>query len=117
MPHIAERTLGNTGGILSRGHRAETFHTNTYAGQPANNVWNDDPQPSETTTLLSQQGGQPTGPQDSWARYQGPSATAAPAQATTLVGSAGQPAESGFDSGSDTGTSSDEGICALDYSD
>eukprot|EP00959_Pyramimonas_sp_CCMP1952_P392464 8224091-Pyramimonas_sp.AAC.1 len=52
--HIAEKTPGNIGGIFSRGHRAETFHVEANAGQPANNLWNDDPQPTETTTLLAQ---------------------------------------------------------------
>eukprot|EP00959_Pyramimonas_sp_CCMP1952_P182467 3815616-Pyramimonas_sp.AAC.1 len=110
--HIAERTPGNIGGTFSHGHRAETFHTDNHAVQPAANVWNDDPQPTETTALFAQNGGPPTGSQDPWARYQGPSAMAAPTQATTLVGSAGQPAESEFDSGTDTDTSSDDETAA-----
>eukprot|EP00959_Pyramimonas_sp_CCMP1952_P448238 9385922-Pyramimonas_sp.AAC.1 len=52
--HIAERTPGNIGGICSHGHRAETFRVEANAGQPVNNVWNDDPQSTETTTLLAQ---------------------------------------------------------------
>eukprot|EP00959_Pyramimonas_sp_CCMP1952_P238924 4992947-Pyramimonas_sp.AAC.1 len=35
--HIAEITPGSIGGIFSRGHRAETFHVEANAGQPANN--------------------------------------------------------------------------------
>eukprot|EP00959_Pyramimonas_sp_CCMP1952_P073841 1543330-Pyramimonas_sp.AAC.1 len=115
--HIAERTPVSIGGISSHGHRAETFHAEANSGQSAMNVWNDDPQPTKTTTLLAQNGGPATGSQDSWARYQGPSAMAAPAQAITLVGSTGQPAESHFDSGTDTDTSSDDETNALDYSD
>eukprot|EP00959_Pyramimonas_sp_CCMP1952_P282004 5894130-Pyramimonas_sp.AAC.1 len=48
--HIAERPPGNIGCIFSHGHRTETFHAEANAGQPANNVWNDDMPPSETTT-------------------------------------------------------------------
>eukprot|EP00959_Pyramimonas_sp_CCMP1952_P342533 7176223-Pyramimonas_sp.AAC.1 len=55
--HIAERIPGNIGGIFSHGHRTETFHAEANAGQPANNVWNDGPQPTETITLLAQNGG------------------------------------------------------------
>eukprot|EP00959_Pyramimonas_sp_CCMP1952_P137421 2875977-Pyramimonas_sp.AAC.1 len=55
--HIAERTPGNIGGILSHGHRTETFHTEANAGQLANDVWNDDMPPTETTALLAQNGG------------------------------------------------------------
>eukprot|EP00959_Pyramimonas_sp_CCMP1952_P263871 5518230-Pyramimonas_sp.AAC.1 len=66
---IAERTPGNLGGRFSHGRRTETFHTDTHVGQPATNVGNDDPQPTEATTLLAQHGGQPTGSQDSGARY------------------------------------------------
>eukprot|EP00959_Pyramimonas_sp_CCMP1952_P270055 5645623-Pyramimonas_sp.AAC.1 len=58
--HIAERTLGNIGGIFSHGHRAETCHAEATAGQPASNVWNGDPQPTDTTTLLAQNGGPAT---------------------------------------------------------
>eukprot|EP00959_Pyramimonas_sp_CCMP1952_P318519 6664851-Pyramimonas_sp.AAC.1 len=47
--HIAERTPCNISGVFSHGHRAETFHADRNAGQPANNVWNDDPQPNEAT--------------------------------------------------------------------
>eukprot|EP00959_Pyramimonas_sp_CCMP1952_P286577 5992554-Pyramimonas_sp.AAC.1 len=43
--HIVERTPGNIGGISSHGHRAETFHAEANAGQPANTVWNDDMPP------------------------------------------------------------------------
>eukprot|EP00959_Pyramimonas_sp_CCMP1952_P221296 4625956-Pyramimonas_sp.AAC.1 len=52
--HIAERAPGNIGGVFSHGHQTQTFHAGANAGQPANNVWNDDPQPTETTTLLAQ---------------------------------------------------------------
>eukprot|EP00959_Pyramimonas_sp_CCMP1952_P027287 573537-Pyramimonas_sp.AAC.1 len=52
--HIAERDPGNIGGTFSLGHRTKTFHAEANAGQPANNVWNDDPHPTETTTLLAQ---------------------------------------------------------------
>eukprot|EP00959_Pyramimonas_sp_CCMP1952_P094053 1967516-Pyramimonas_sp.AAC.1 len=52
--HIAERPPGNIGGIFSHGHRTETFHVEANAGQPAKNVRNDDPQATETTTLLAQ---------------------------------------------------------------
>eukprot|EP00959_Pyramimonas_sp_CCMP1952_P268974 5623974-Pyramimonas_sp.AAC.1 len=38
-------------------------------------------------------------------------------QAMTLMGSAGQPAESDLDSGTDTDTPSDDEATALDYSD
>eukprot|EP00959_Pyramimonas_sp_CCMP1952_P275348 5755359-Pyramimonas_sp.AAC.1 len=86
--HIAKRTLGNTGGIFCRGHRAETIRAENSAGQPATDVWKGDPQPTGTAALLAQNGGPATGSQDSWARYQGPSATAAPAQATAPIGSA-----------------------------
>eukprot|EP00959_Pyramimonas_sp_CCMP1952_P311911 6527935-Pyramimonas_sp.AAC.1 len=55
--HIVERTPGNIGGIFSHGHRTETFHVEANAGQPANNARNDDPQSTETTTLLAQNGG------------------------------------------------------------
>eukprot|EP00959_Pyramimonas_sp_CCMP1952_P195122 4080200-Pyramimonas_sp.AAC.1 len=55
--HIAEMTPGDIGGIFSRGHRTETFHAEANAGQHANNVWNNDPQRTETTTLLAQNGG------------------------------------------------------------
>eukprot|EP00959_Pyramimonas_sp_CCMP1952_P126173 2638388-Pyramimonas_sp.AAC.1 len=47
----------------------------------------------------------------------GPLATAAPAQATTIVGSTGRPAESDFDYGTDADASSDDEANALDYSD
>eukprot|EP00959_Pyramimonas_sp_CCMP1952_P007305 153112-Pyramimonas_sp.AAC.1 len=40
-----------------------------------------------------------------------------PVQAAALVGSAGLPAESDFDSGTDADTSSDGEAAALDYSD
>eukprot|EP00959_Pyramimonas_sp_CCMP1952_P077654 1623274-Pyramimonas_sp.AAC.1 len=70
--HIAERNTGNIGGIFSHGHRTETFHVEANAGQPANNVWNDDPQPTETATSLAQNGGPASGSQDSWARFRGP---------------------------------------------
>eukprot|EP00959_Pyramimonas_sp_CCMP1952_P206946 4328780-Pyramimonas_sp.AAC.1 len=63
--HISERTPGNIGGIFSRGHRAETIHTEANAGQLASNVWNDDTLPIETTTLLAQNGGAASGSQDS----------------------------------------------------
>eukprot|EP00959_Pyramimonas_sp_CCMP1952_P422705 8854928-Pyramimonas_sp.AAC.1 len=115
--HIAERTPGDIGGIFSHGLRTEAFHTETNAEQPGTNVWKDDSQRTEATTLEAQQGSQPTGSQDSWARYQGPSATAAPAPATTPVGSAGQPAESDLDSGTDADASSDGEAAALDYGD
>eukprot|EP00959_Pyramimonas_sp_CCMP1952_P201067 4205147-Pyramimonas_sp.AAC.1 len=59
--HIAERTPGNFGGMFSHGHRTKTFHTEANAGQPANNVWNDDMSPIETTTLLAQNGGTASG--------------------------------------------------------
>eukprot|EP00959_Pyramimonas_sp_CCMP1952_P148973 3116750-Pyramimonas_sp.AAC.1 len=55
--HIAERTPGDIGGIFSHGHRAETFHVEANARQIANDVWNGDPQPTETTAQLSQNGG------------------------------------------------------------
>eukprot|EP00959_Pyramimonas_sp_CCMP1952_P316029 6614391-Pyramimonas_sp.AAC.1 len=86
-------------GIFSHGHRTETFHVEANAGQPANNVWNGDPQPTETTTLLAQKGGSASGSQDSRARFRGPPDAASPTQAATLMGSAGQPAESDLDSG------------------
>eukprot|EP00959_Pyramimonas_sp_CCMP1952_P415735 8710935-Pyramimonas_sp.AAC.1 len=38
-------------------------------------------------------------------------------QALALMGPAGQPAESDFDSGTDTDASSDDEVAALDYSD
>eukprot|EP00959_Pyramimonas_sp_CCMP1952_P264664 5533774-Pyramimonas_sp.AAC.1 len=104
-------------GIFSHSHRNDVFHSGTHAGQPASSVRSDDPQPAEATTLFSQQGGHPTGSQDPWARYQGSSATAAPAQTTALVGSSGQAAESEFGFGIDADTSSDEGNGNLDCSD
>eukprot|EP00959_Pyramimonas_sp_CCMP1952_P300680 6289364-Pyramimonas_sp.AAC.1 len=58
--HIAERTLGKIGGIFSRGHRAETVHAEAKAGQPATNVWNNDPQPTETTAQFALHGGPAT---------------------------------------------------------
>eukprot|EP00959_Pyramimonas_sp_CCMP1952_P062350 1303665-Pyramimonas_sp.AAC.1 len=70
--HIAERTPGNIGCISSRCHRTETFRTEANAGQLANNVWNDDMPPSETTTMLAQTGGTASGSQDPWARSRGP---------------------------------------------
>eukprot|EP00959_Pyramimonas_sp_CCMP1952_P401959 8422863-Pyramimonas_sp.AAC.1 len=69
--HIAEKTPDNIGGTFSHGHRTETFHVETDEKQPANYVWNDDPQPTETTTLLAQNGGSASGTQDSWARFRG----------------------------------------------
>eukprot|EP00959_Pyramimonas_sp_CCMP1952_P433837 9084827-Pyramimonas_sp.AAC.1 len=99
---IAERSPGNIGGIFSRGHRTETFHVEVNAGQPANNVWNDDTQPIETTRLLAQNGGTASGSQDSCARLRGPPDAVSPMQAVALAGSAGQPAESDFDSRIDT---------------
>eukprot|EP00959_Pyramimonas_sp_CCMP1952_P160668 3360062-Pyramimonas_sp.AAC.1 len=77
--HTAERTPGNIGGILSHVHRAETFNAEANAGQLANNVWNDDPQPTETTALLTQNSGSASGSQDSWARFRGPPDAASPA--------------------------------------
>eukprot|EP00959_Pyramimonas_sp_CCMP1952_P281781 5889670-Pyramimonas_sp.AAC.1 len=115
--HIAERTLGKTGGIFSHGHRTETFHTEANAGQLANNVWNDAMPPSETTTLLAQNGGTASGSQDPWARSRGPPDAVSLVQSMTLIGSAGQPAESDFDPGTDTDASSDDETTALDYSD
>eukprot|EP00959_Pyramimonas_sp_CCMP1952_P294789 6165672-Pyramimonas_sp.AAC.1 len=50
--HVDERTPGNIGCILSHGHRTETVHAEANAGQPANNVWNDDPQPTQTTYVV-----------------------------------------------------------------
>eukprot|EP00959_Pyramimonas_sp_CCMP1952_P015328 324697-Pyramimonas_sp.AAC.1 len=58
--------------------------------------------PSETTTLLAQNGRTASGSQDPWARSRGPPDAVSPVQAMTLMGSAGQPAESDFDSGTDT---------------
>eukprot|EP00959_Pyramimonas_sp_CCMP1952_P274529 5738924-Pyramimonas_sp.AAC.1 len=72
--------------------------------------------PTETTTLLAQNGGAASGSQDPWARSRGPPDAASPVQAMTLLGSAGQPAESDFDSGTDADTSSDDEATALDYS-
>eukprot|EP00959_Pyramimonas_sp_CCMP1952_P000594 11252-Pyramimonas_sp.AAC.1 len=115
--HMSERTPGKIGGAVSHGHRTATFHVEANAGGPANNVWNDDPQPTETTTLLAQNGGTASGSQDSWARLRGPPDAASPAQAMARLGSAGQPAESDFDSGTDTNASSDDEAAALDYSD
>eukprot|EP00959_Pyramimonas_sp_CCMP1952_P004477 93765-Pyramimonas_sp.AAC.1 len=86
--HIAERSPGNIG-IFSHGHRTETFHVEARAGQPVYNVWNDDPQPTETTTLLAQNGDSASGSQDSWARFRGPPDALAPTQATALMGSEG----------------------------
>eukprot|EP00959_Pyramimonas_sp_CCMP1952_P343693 7199439-Pyramimonas_sp.AAC.1 len=57
---IAERAPGNIGGVFSHGHRANVFYGDAHTGQQANNVWNDDPQPNEATTLFRQQGGHPT---------------------------------------------------------
>eukprot|EP00959_Pyramimonas_sp_CCMP1952_P241197 5040752-Pyramimonas_sp.AAC.1 len=54
IAHIAERTHGNIGGIFNNGHRADVFHNDTHAGQPASAIWNDDPQPDEAATLRSQ---------------------------------------------------------------
>eukprot|EP00959_Pyramimonas_sp_CCMP1952_P378659 7931914-Pyramimonas_sp.AAC.1 len=62
---IAERTHGNIGGLFSHGHRTETFHAEANPGQPAINVWNDYPQPHETTTLLAQNCGSASGSQNS----------------------------------------------------
>eukprot|EP00959_Pyramimonas_sp_CCMP1952_P356697 7469599-Pyramimonas_sp.AAC.1 len=100
--HIAERTPGNTGGIFSHCHRTETFHTEANTGQPANSVGNNDMPPTETTTLLVQNGGTASGSQDPRARSRGPPDAVSPVQAMTLMGFAGQPAESDFDSGTDT---------------
>eukprot|EP00959_Pyramimonas_sp_CCMP1952_P034255 717837-Pyramimonas_sp.AAC.1 len=111
--HIAERTPANIGGIFSHGHRADAFHADTHAGQPANNVWNDDPQPTEATTLdLANRVASLRG-----RKTPGPSATAAPTQASALVGSVGHPAESEFDSDTGTDAASDEGNGNQDYSD
>eukprot|EP00959_Pyramimonas_sp_CCMP1952_P005455 114911-Pyramimonas_sp.AAC.1 len=85
--HTAERPPDNIGGIFSRGRRAETFRAEANAGQPATNVRNGDsryPQATETTALLAQNGGSVAGSQESRARCQGPSATAAPAQTMAL---------------------------------
>eukprot|EP00959_Pyramimonas_sp_CCMP1952_P286875 5999020-Pyramimonas_sp.AAC.1 len=90
--HIAERTPGNIGCIFSHGHRTETFHAEANAGQPANNVRKDDPQPTETFALLAQNGRTASGSQAPWARSGGPPDAAFPMQAMTLMGSAGQPA-------------------------
>eukprot|EP00959_Pyramimonas_sp_CCMP1952_P185307 3874689-Pyramimonas_sp.AAC.1 len=57
--------------------------------------------PSETTTLLAQNGGAASGSPDPWARSRGPSDAVSLVQAMTLMGSAGQPAESDCDSGAD----------------
>eukprot|EP00959_Pyramimonas_sp_CCMP1952_P249417 5213733-Pyramimonas_sp.AAC.1 len=65
---IVERAPSNIGGVFDRGHRADVYHSDTHAGRPAGTVWNDDPRPNEATFLLSQQGGQPTGSQDSRAQ-------------------------------------------------
>eukprot|EP00959_Pyramimonas_sp_CCMP1952_P200829 4200511-Pyramimonas_sp.AAC.1 len=73
--------------------------------------------PTETTTLLAQNAESASGPQDSWARFQGPPDAAPPTQATVLMGSAGQPAESDVDSGADADASSDDEAAALEYSD
>eukprot|EP00959_Pyramimonas_sp_CCMP1952_P467486 9491693-Pyramimonas_sp.AAC.1 len=98
---MAERTPGNIGALFNRGHRSDVFHGGTHAGRPVSTTWDGDLQPNEATALLRQQGGQPAGSQDSWAPGHWPSATVALAQAITLVGSAGQPAESDFDPGTD----------------
>eukprot|EP00959_Pyramimonas_sp_CCMP1952_P368699 7723003-Pyramimonas_sp.AAC.2 len=73
--------------------------------------------PSETTTLLVQNGGAASGSQDSWAKPRGPPDAVSPTQTMTLMGSVGQPTESDFDSGTDADTSSDDEATALDYSD
>eukprot|EP00959_Pyramimonas_sp_CCMP1952_P352339 7382141-Pyramimonas_sp.AAC.1 len=96
--HIAERTPGNSCGIFSHGIRSETFYVEAKALQPANNVWNDDPQSPETTTVLVQNRGTASGSQDSWAKPGGPPDAVSPRHAMALMGSAGQPAESDFDS-------------------
>eukprot|EP00959_Pyramimonas_sp_CCMP1952_P090673 1898338-Pyramimonas_sp.AAC.1 len=54
---IAEQPPGNIGDIFSRCHRAETVRVEANAGEPANNVWSGDPQPTETAALLVQNGG------------------------------------------------------------
>eukprot|EP00959_Pyramimonas_sp_CCMP1952_P133540 2792485-Pyramimonas_sp.AAC.1 len=91
--HIAERTLAIL--VVSLVTVTEPrLHVETNAGQPANNVRNDDPQSTETTTLLAQIGGTASGSQDTWARPGGPPDAVSPMQAMTLMGSAGQPAES-----------------------
>eukprot|EP00959_Pyramimonas_sp_CCMP1952_P293556 6139492-Pyramimonas_sp.AAC.2 len=115
--HIAERTPGNIGGIFSHGHRTETFHTEADAGQPANNVWIDGVPPTETTTLLAQNGGTASGSQGPWATSGGPPDAASPMQAMAPMGSAGPAAESDFDSGTDADASSDDEATALDNSD
>eukprot|EP00959_Pyramimonas_sp_CCMP1952_P180597 3776104-Pyramimonas_sp.AAC.1 len=64
--HIAEKTPGNVGGIFfSHGHRTEISHVEANAGQIANNVWNDDPQSTETIAPLAQNGETASGSQDS----------------------------------------------------
>eukprot|EP00959_Pyramimonas_sp_CCMP1952_P170910 3571622-Pyramimonas_sp.AAC.1 len=72
--------------------------------------------PTETTTLLAQNGGTASGSQDPWARSRRPPDAVSPIRATTLLGSAGQTAESDFDSGTDTDASSGDEATALDYS-
>eukprot|EP00959_Pyramimonas_sp_CCMP1952_P276907 5788408-Pyramimonas_sp.AAC.1 len=53
----------------------------------------------------------------SWARLRGPPDAVFPAQAATLMCSAGQLAESDFNSGTDADASSGDEAAALDYSD
>eukprot|EP00959_Pyramimonas_sp_CCMP1952_P136960 2865813-Pyramimonas_sp.AAC.1 len=95
--HIAERDPGNSGGIFIHGRRSETFHVEANAGQPANNVWSDEPQSTETTTLLAQNGRAASGSQGSRARLRGSPGAVSPMQAVALIGSAGQHAEADFD--------------------
>eukprot|EP00959_Pyramimonas_sp_CCMP1952_P169340 3537546-Pyramimonas_sp.AAC.1 len=59
----------------------------------------------------------PWGSHDPWARPRGPPDVVSLVQAMTIMGSAGQPAESDFDSGTDTDASSDDVTATLDYSD
>eukprot|EP00959_Pyramimonas_sp_CCMP1952_P112007 2342553-Pyramimonas_sp.AAC.1 len=115
--HIAERTPGNIGGTFSHGHRTETFHAEANAGQPSNDVWDDAMPPSETTTLLAQNGGTVSGSQDPWPRSRGPPDAVSPVQAMALMGSGGLPAESDLDTGADADASSGDETTALDYSD
>eukprot|EP00959_Pyramimonas_sp_CCMP1952_P020862 439920-Pyramimonas_sp.AAC.1 len=64
--------------------------------------------PSETTTLLGQSGGTASGSQDPWATSRGPPDAVSPVQAMTRMDSAGQPAESDLDSGTDADAFSDD---------
>eukprot|EP00959_Pyramimonas_sp_CCMP1952_P336275 7041516-Pyramimonas_sp.AAC.1 len=112
--HIAERTPGNIGGIFCHGHRPRL---STHRPTQGNLLT------TYGTTIYRQ-----LRPLHSWLRMaERPRGRKTPGpdlgdrqkrsplmQAMALMGSAGQPAESDFDSGTDTDMSSDDEAAVLD---